>query len=133
MFCNFRGFFFEVMRSFITSKAVSIFQTKSMKSYSWKCNHLSICSIKVKLNVTGSFRWNLGNMTFLKIFENFDFLIIKSPDDVCMLLAWLVSSTSPSGGNQVDGLPPASSTGAAPASWKPKKCWHIYNFWGFFC
>jgi hypothetical protein len=48
-------------------------------------------------------------MTFLKIFENFNFFIIKSPDDVCMLLAWLVSSASPSGGNQVDGLPPASS------------------------
>ena len=27
-----------------------------------------------------------------------------------MHLAWQVSSTSPSGGNQVDGLPPASST-----------------------
>ena len=48
-------------------------------------------------------------MTFLKIFENFDFFIRNSTDDVCMLLAWLVSSTSPSGGNQVDGLPPASS------------------------
>ena len=34
-----------------------------------------------------------------------------------------VGSTSPSGGNQVDGLPPASSnTGAVSASWSPKKC-----------
>ena len=44
-----------------------------------------------------------------------------------------MSSTSLSGGNLVDGLPPASSnTGAAPASWKPKKCRTIYNFPGFF-
>ena len=38
--------------------------------------------------------------------------------------AWLVSSTSPSGGNQVDGLPPASSnteTVAKPARLGPAK------------
>ena len=33
-----------------------------------------------------------------------------------------VGSTSPSGGNQVDGLPPVSHTGAVSASWSPKKC-----------
>ena len=36
-------------------------------------------------------------------------------------MAGPVSSTSPPGGNQVDGLPPASSnTGAPLASWNPK-------------
>ena len=49
-------------------------------------------------------------MTFLEIFDFFYFLKRRSSEDVRMLLAWLVSSTSPSGGNQVDGLPPASST-----------------------
>ena len=49
-------------------------------------------------------------MTFLRFFENFNFSIRNSSDDICMPLAWQVSSTSPSGGNQVDGLPPASST-----------------------
>ena len=42
-------------------------------------------------------------MTFLRFF------IRKPSDDTCMPLAWHVSSTSSSGGNQVDGLPPASS------------------------
>ena len=46
-------------------------------------------------------------MTFSRFF---DFSIRNSSDDICMSLAWQVSSTSPSGGNQVDGLQPASST-----------------------
>ena len=55
------------------------------------------------------------------IFQDFNFSIRKSCDNIGKPLAVQVSSTSPSGGNQVDGLPPASSTGAALASWKPKK------------
>ena len=110
------------MHSFITRKAVGIFQTKFIENHDWGAYHSLICSIKVKLNVTGSFLPNLRNMSFLKFFENFHFSIRKSSEGIHMPLAWLVSSTSPSGGNQVDGLPPASSTGAALASWKPKKC-----------
>ena len=34
----------------------------------------------------------------------------NSSDEIPMLLARPVSSTSPPGGNQVDGLPPASSS-----------------------
>ena len=42
-------------------------------------------------------------------------------------------STSPPCGNQVDGLPhDVHNTGAALASWGPKKCWHLCNFRGFF-
>ena len=40
-----------------------------------------------------------------EIFQKFKFFIKNSSDNICILLAWLVSSTSPSGGNQVDGLP----------------------------
>ena len=62
-------------------------------------------------------------LTFLRFFENFNFSIENLFNDIPMPLAWPVSSTSLSGGNQVDGLPPASSnTGAALASWHPKKC-----------
>ena len=49
-------------------------------------------------------------MIFLEIFENFTFFKRKSFEGRLMNLAQPVSSTSPSGGNQVDGLPPASST-----------------------
>ena len=48
-------------------------------------------------------------MTFLRFFENFEIFMGNLSDNICMHLAWLVSSTSLSGGNQVDGLPPASS------------------------
>ena len=49
-------------------------------------------------------------LTFLRFFENFEFFMRNSFDHIPMLLARPVSSTSPPGGNQVDGLPPASST-----------------------
>ena len=49
-------------------------------------------------------------MTFLRFFEIFHFFIKKTSDRIGKPLALPVSSTSPSGGNQVDGLPPASST-----------------------
>ena len=66
----------------------------------------------------------------MKIFENFYFSITKSSDDVRMLLAWLVSSTSPSGGKQVDGLPPASSTEtvAKPGSLGPAQNGKLMDF-----
>ena len=62
------------------------------------------------VNVTGKFVLNLRKMRFLFFFEIFDFFIIKASENIRMLLVWHVSSTSPSGGNQVDGLPPVPST-----------------------
>ena len=121
------------MDSFITREAVGIFPGKFMKSYRYWYNYLSICSTKLRLNVTARFLVKFGKCDIFMIFWKFHFLMRKSSGDIPMLLAWLVSSTSPSGGNLVDGLPPASSnTGAAPASWKPQKCWTIDNFWCFF-
>ena len=31
------------------------FQTKFIENHAWKCNQLLICSMKLKVNVTGSF------------------------------------------------------------------------------
>ena len=56
VFIIFEIFDQKVMRSFMMSKSVGIFQTKFIENPAWKYNHLSICSFKVKLNVTGSFR-----------------------------------------------------------------------------
>ena len=49
-------------------------------------------------------------MTFLRFFQNFEFFSRNSSCDIARVLARPVSSTSLPGGNQVDGLPPASST-----------------------
>ena len=52
---------------------------------------------------------NFEKYDIFDVFENLDFFNLNSSDNICMLMAWLVSSTSPTGGNQVDGLSPASS------------------------
>ena len=84
-------------------------------------NHISIFSGKVKFNVTDSFGEKSRFPTFFVIFQKNHFqsdLISKRAIE----FGELVGSASPSGGNQVDGLPPASSTGAVSASWNPKEC-----------
>ena len=63
-------------------------------------------------------------MIFLRFFENFEFFMENSPDDIPMLLARPVSSTIPPGGNQVDGLPPAPS---AETVAKPGRLWPAQN------
>ena len=79
---------------------------------------------------------NFVGAHFFKIFRNFQEIkkyikFRRFESDRWGLNLWR-HSTSPPSGNQVDGLPLVCSTGAAPACWKPKKCWTIYNFWCFF-
>ena len=98
------------MCCFITREAVSIFRSKFIENLAWKYNHLSICSIKVKSNVTA-----VSPVKFEK-YDILRFSKISLFSSEMHLITLPVSSTSLSGGNQVDGLPHASS------SWTPKKC-----------
>ena len=67
--CNFGGFYFEVMNSFIVRNLMDIFPMKFGKSYRQWWTHPSIYSTKLMLNVTLRFWWNSENSKFSWFFK----------------------------------------------------------------